>query len=196
MDRDAFYPVLGSWLGRATGDRIPALVGTTLEKTSEDRLKALGAAAASTGAVALFHVVGVTPEAPTIEEAAQGHEPELRLRPTPDDLRATLATMSTADDGPIEAIALGSPHFSLDEFASLHRLSRGRSYRIPFYVCTGRGVLEEVDRLGWRTDLERAGVTMVADTCVVVTPILHGTGILMTNSGSSPTTRRGRRATR
>src|SRR5262249_5561618 len=59
----ALYPVLGAWLGRAVGGAIAAIDGlpATLD---EDCLKALGAAAASSGAVGLFHVVGVTPEAP------------------------------------------------------------------------------------------------------------------------------------
>jgi len=181
-DRDAFYPVLGSWLGRAVEDRVAAITGLPAD-TSEDRLKALGAAAASTGAVALFHVVGVTPEAPTLRDALQGHSPESVLTPGPDEIRATLAGLSTAKDGPLEAVALGSPHFSEEEFERLHQLSKGRTYRIPFYVCTGRSVLAEVAERGWLGDLESAGVTVVADTCVVVTPIMSGSGTLITNSG-------------
>ena len=180
--RDAFFPVLGSWLGRTVDDRIAVIDGLPAD-TSEDRLKALGAAAASTGAVALFHVAGVTPEAPTVEVALGGHPPSAVLAPSQEELMATLATLSTSTDGPLDAIALGSPHFSIEEFEALVDLSRGRTYRLPFYVCTGRGVLAEVERRGWSDTLEAAGVTMVADTCVVVTPILSGTGTLMTNSG-------------
>lgn len=71
---DAFYSVLGLLLGRLAGQRIPVIDG--LEAVpAEDQLKALGAAAASSGAVALFHIVGVTPEAPTLEAAFQGRAP-------------------------------------------------------------------------------------------------------------------------
>ncbi|NIP81828.1 MAG: DUF521 domain-containing protein, partial [Gemmatimonadetes bacterium] len=66
--RDVFYPVLGTWLGLEAGREVAAIVGLP-ETTSRDQLKALGAAAASSGAVALFHVVGVTPEAPTLDAA-------------------------------------------------------------------------------------------------------------------------------
>ena len=60
--RDAFYPVLGAWLGRQVGATVAAIDGLPPD-TTEDQLKALGAAAASSGAVGLFHVIGVTPEA-------------------------------------------------------------------------------------------------------------------------------------
>ena len=62
-------------------------------------LKALGAAAASSGAVALFHVVGLTPEAPDLETACGGLEPELRLRLTAEDLREAARSLSTVADG-------------------------------------------------------------------------------------------------
>ena len=84
----------------------------------------------------------------------------------------------------IDAVALGSPHFSIEEFGRLIPLLEGRHLATPFYVCTGRGVLKEIEALGWTPTLAAAGVEVVADTCVVVTPILpEPGGVLMTNSG-------------
>ena len=82
-------------------------------------------------------------------------------------------------------MAIGSPHLSLAEFDALERLIAGRRLRVPIHACTGRHVVAELDRTGRRKALEALGVVVVADTCVVVTPILpdmHG-GVLMTNSG-------------
>ncbi|HKO06884.1 MAG TPA: aconitase X catalytic domain-containing protein [Alphaproteobacteria bacterium] len=180
---DAFYPVLGSLLGREVGSTVAVIEGLP-RAVSEDRLKALGAAAASTGAVGLFHVAGTTPEAPTLAAALGGLEPERVIRVTPQMLRSTRDSLSTTSDGRIDAIALGSPHFSRDEFAELERLAAGRRFVLPFYVCTGRGVLAALEAGGRLAALERQGVIAVADTCVVVTPILPaGGGVLMTNSG-------------
>jgi len=180
--RDVFYPVLGSWLGRAVGDRVAAITGLP-RGTSEDQLKALGAAAASTGAVALFHVVGVTPEAPNLE-AVMHAPPEDILVLTPAAVADTAKMLSTVPDDRIDAVALGSPHFSVEEFGQLLPLLEGRRLTVPFYVCTGRGVVKELDVRGWSEPLLNAGVEVVADTCVVVTPILpEAGGILMTNSG-------------
>ena len=180
---DAFYPVLGSLLGREVGSAVAVIDGLP-QRVSEDRLKALGAAAASTGAVGLFHVAGTTPEAPTLSAALGGLVPERVIRVTPQMLRSTRDSLSTTSDGRIDAIALGSPHFSRDEFAELERLAAGRRFTLPFYVCTGRGVLAALEAEGRLAALERQGVIAVADTCVVVTPILPpGGGVLMTNSG-------------
>ena len=180
---DAFYPVLGTLLGREVGSTVAAIVGLPAG-VSEDRLKALGAAAASTGAVGLFHVVGTTPEAPTLA-AALGELPAERVvRVTAQMLRQARDSLSTAEGERIDAIALGSPHFSLEEFAELERLAAGRRFALPFYVCSGRGVLKALETEGRLAALERQGVIAVADTCVVVTPILPaGGGVLMTNSG-------------
>ena len=177
-DADVFYPVLGTWLGAEIGSEIAAIDGLP-PKQSEDRLKALGAAAASAGAVGLFHVVGSTPEAPTLADATHGGTAR-RIRLTAEMVRAARDRLSTAGDGAIDCIALGSPHFSEAEFASLRRLAAGKRFGVPVYVCTRRDLVEKTDL----SDLESAGAVIVADTCVVVTPILpEGRGTLMTNSG-------------
>ena len=82
-------------------------------------------------------------------------------------------------------MAIGSPHLSLAEVDRLQRLLAGRRLRVPIHACTGRHVVAELDRSGRRRELETLGVTIVADTCVVVTPILpdRPDGVLMTNSG-------------
>ena len=69
--------------------------------------------------------------------------------------------------------------------AALERLVAGRRLAVPIYACTGRHLLPELERRGSRKALEASGVTIVADTCVVVTPILQPIegGVLMTNSG-------------
>lgn len=181
--RDVFYPVLGTWLGREFGREVTALVGLPADVT-EDQLKALGAAGASSGAVALFHVVGVTPEAPTLEAAVGDPDTVLRITPTPSMLREALRRLSTTDAEHVDAVAVGSPHFSREEFAELVRLVRGRRMAVPFYACTGRHVMVALEASGDAALLAEAGVDVVVDTCVVVTPILPPSGgVLMTCSG-------------
>ena len=179
------WPILGSLYGREAGDAIGAITGVP-SNPGEDALKAFGAAAASSGAVALFHIVGVTPEAPDLAAALGGAEIEATVRVTPAMVADAQRRLSTAADaGKIDAVAIGSPHLSLAEFDELERLLAGRSLRVPIHACTGRHVVAALDRDGRRRALETIGVTVVADTCVVVTPILpeRADGVLMTNSG-------------
>ena len=181
--RDVFYPVLGTWLGATVGDRVAVVTGLPAT-VSEDQLKAMGAAAASSGAVGLFHVEGVTPEAPDLKTALGGTAPDEVITLQPDALRAVRDTLSTAVTERIDAVAVGSPHFSLGEFAQLEALLPATPFAVPFYVCTGRSEYGRLDAAGRLARFAEAGVEIVVDTCVVVTPILPPRdGVLMTNSG-------------
>jgi predicted aconitase len=180
---DVFYPVLGSWYGREIGNSIGVVAGLEGYAT-EDRLKAFGAAAASSGAVALFHVAGVTPEAPTLAAALGEAPPDRTVTVTSGMVADARRDLSTAAGETVDAVAIGSPHLSLAEFDALEARIAGRTLRLPFYACTGRHVVRALEASGRRAALEAAGVTVVADTCVVVTPILAEiAGVLMTNSG-------------
>jgi predicted aconitase len=182
---DVLYPILGHLVGARAGTRVPVIEGLT-PTTSEDQLKALGAAAASSGAVALFHAVGVTPEAPTIDSALQGAAPESVIDVTPELIRRARDDLSTAGEGPITAVSLGTPHFSLAEFERLLPLLDGLRLHpgIRLYISTGRDVLAEVRQQGWLSLIESFGATLVTDTCTYISPILDpGPQVVMTNSG-------------
>ncbi|MBB2971985.1 aconitase X catalytic domain-containing protein [Mesorhizobium sp. RMAD-H1] len=179
------WPVLGNLYGRLLGDAVGVVAGAAVHP-DEDALKAFGAASASSGAVGLFHVAGVTPEAPDLAAALHHREPEESIHVTPEMLAETRRRLSTvADVSAIDAVAIGSPHLSIAEFDRLEALIAGRRLRVPLYACTGRHALNLLEDAGRRRKLEDCGVTIVADTCVVVTPILPEKpgAVLMTNSG-------------
>jgi predicted aconitase len=177
---EAFWPVLGAWLGETAGGRVAALTGLP-RRIEEDRLKAMGAAAASTGAVGLFHIVGATPEDPRL---TPGHETIALTGTMLHGARDRLSTARVRQGERIDAVAVGSPHFSFEEFRRLFSLLEGRKLAIPFYVCTGRHTLDALEGAGFSDELRSSGLTVVADTCIVVTPILPAnTGLLLTNSG-------------
>ena len=186
LHEDVCYPVLGHLIGGETGSAIPVIDGLPPTAT-EDQLKALGAAAASSGAVALFHAVGVTPEAPTRAAAFGGQEPERIVMVTPARLAAARDALTTARalDAPLTAVSLGTPHFSVAEFAALVPLLAGARVHpdVECYVSTGRHILAEIAARGWQAELEAAGVRLVVDTCTYITPILRQrAGLTMTNS--------------
>jgi predicted aconitase len=175
---------VGHTVGRRCGGLVPAIVGLP-RAMSEDDLKALGAAAASSGAVALFHVVGRTPEAPDLESACGGLTPELRVQLTAEDLREAARSLSSVeDDAPLGAVSLGTPHFSIAEFARLMPLLRGARPLVDIFINCSRATLEELRKRGWEAPLRAARVTLVADTCVYVSALMKpGVEAVMTNSG-------------
>lgn len=183
MHDDAFYPVLGHYLGKRTGDKIPVILGLP-QDTSEDGLKALGAGAASSGGVALFHAVGVTPEAPTLKAAFGGNAFE-RVEVTLDELNAARADLSSADGSQLNAVVLGSPHFSLQESLRLAEAIQGQRVHssVEFIVTTNRMVSEALRARGALQTLTDAGVRVCEDTCILLSPMLKPEiRVLMTNS--------------
>lgn len=182
---DLSYPLIGHLAGRRAGRRVPVLVGLPPD-TGEDRLKALGASAASSGGVALFHAVGLTPEAPTLADALHHAPAEETVTVTVEMLTAVLDELNSGAGDSVDAVSVGTPHFSAAEFAELHAIvaRAGREFEIPFYVCTSRGILAQAEAAGDAEPLRRAGATIVVDTCTYVTPILAADAhTVMTNSG-------------
>src|SRR5690606_28341347 len=157
---------IGLIIGQRAGDRVPVIDGLPPAAT-EDQLKALGAAAATTGSVGLFHAVGITPEAPTLDAAFRGEPPVETVDVTGDDLRTALRQLSTVSEGvPISAVCLGTPHFSRAEWDRLiTALERTARPRVPVYVNTGRATLAALEADAAFARLQDANLVVVTDTC-------------------------------
>jgi predicted aconitase/predicted aconitase with swiveling domain len=186
---ETFYPALGFLVGRIAQKRIPVIDGLAARVTS-DQFKAFGAAAASSGAIGLFHMVGLTPEAGTLEDAFQGHAPERRVDLRPEDVLAAQRELTTLEDGeqPLDAVVLGCPHFSYAEFRqlaeALEELEHPLHPGVRFVVVTSQASYALLERSHALETLNRFGVEIIFDTCVFHSPILQqGTGLVMTNSG-------------
>ncbi len=174
FDDESFYPVLGYAAGAVAGSRVPVIVGFPPGvRATRDRLKAFCAAIASSGAIGLAHVVGVTPEAPSLEAALGGAvAPETRpidLR----DLRRVRRGLSTTSRKTFELLCLGSPHFSVEETRRLVAALAGRRIHasITAWVFTSRAVREAIAASGDLALLEESGVRVFTDTCAVVTSL-------------------------
>lgn len=183
---DAFYPLLGYWIGLRSPTRIPAVLGLEHAQPSRDDLKAFGAAFATTSAAPLFHLVGVTPEAPTLAAVAA---PELEVEDIElADLRRAWAELDSATSREVQLVALGNPHFSAEECQRLAELCRGR-YKHPgvaLVITLGRDVREAVGRNGSLAELEAFGAQLVGDTCwcMLGEPLVPPQALtLLTNSG-------------
>ncbi|HEX5038994.1 MAG TPA: aconitase X catalytic domain-containing protein [Candidatus Limnocylindria bacterium] len=183
-ESDVLAPVMGIVLGRRAGSVVAAIEGLPPGQ-SEDRLKAIGAAAASSGSVAMFHVIGSTPEAPTLEVALQGQPPDGVATITLDELRAVRDELTTVDGGELAAVSLGTPHASAMELARYAALFSGARVAdvVECVVSTGRDLLEDPANAEAVAALRAAGVELLVDTCSYISPVLrNGDGPVMTDS--------------
>ena len=191
MQSNAFFAVLGHLMGSLSEDKIPVIEGLTVEP-SGDQLKALCAAAASSGAVAIFHAIGVTPEANSQEEAFQGDHPERVIEIHLSDLQKSWADLSTAQEGAkLDLVVLGCPHFSFDEFRELAKLIRAQTEmskrlnpNVKFIVISCQTSYALLQRSDFVNVLNDFGIEITLDTCIFHTPMVSpDTHVIMTNSG-------------
>src|SRR5690606_28795193 len=106
LSSEVAWPILGNLFGRSIGTNIGVVAGTSVHP-DEDDLKAFGAASASVGAVGLFHIAGVTPEAPDLETALQQQKPDGVIRVTQAMIDATRKRLSTVEQvDHIDAVAI------------------------------------------------------------------------------------------
>jgi predicted aconitase len=166
------FGALGYLAGRTARNRVPYFVG--LEGACSNRtLKALGAAMAASGAVALYHVAGVTPEADQPGILAPDHE-TLAV----DDLRPAYAALNSDAREPvlspsvaIDLVWFGCPHASREEMTEVVRLLDGRRVKTALWITTAREVREQADADGLVAAVEASGGRVVADMCAVVAPM-------------------------
>ncbi len=174
---NADYGALGYCLGRKVRGAIPYITG--LEGAGRDNLKSMGAAMAASGAVALYHAAGVTPEAAAVPTA--GLELIRVGQGELDELSAGLDAGETPD-----LVVTGCPHASLEEVAAVAGQVRGRKLKVPVWVCTSRVIKERAEAEGYLAEIEAAGGRIVADTCMVVSPLEEmAYGVTSVDSGKA-----------
>ena len=170
-DETALFGALGYYAGKSVGDKIPFIRGL---RPKRDQLKALGAAMAASGAVALFHVEGITPDARIFGYDLSG------LEVITVESAEILAMM---EEIPVDAVALGCPHCSSEELRGIAGLLEGRTVALPLYIFAARKVIEDTPDAV--SSIERSGGRVYADTCMVVSPALEHYGSILVNSGKA-----------
>ena len=160
----ADFGALGYIIGKVVGGGIPYF---KMQNTPDNNdLKTLGAALASSGSVALYHVEDVTPEY------------DLNCEEDIDDImfvsdKDILETRQdlTTTDREIDLVCLGCPHASLEEIKKVASVVQGKTIRNKLWICTSVSVKATADRMGYTQIIEEAGGNVVCDTCMVVAPI-------------------------
>lgn len=181
LPRDLYFAAVGYALGALSQGHVPLLRGLPSD-TTEDELKSLGSAAASSGALALFHAEGLTPEAANFSELPQAPVHSI----TSADLQQAVARLCPLQEGePVSALCLGTPHYSMTEFQALSAAVAGRRAApgVETFVSTSREIAAAVDQDAQLTPLRDFGIKIVVDTCTYVAPVVRdASGAIVTTS--------------
>ncbi|CAK9091026.1 Uncharacterized protein MTH_1421, partial [Durusdinium trenchii] len=162
---DAFYPTLGYLCGLKAPRLIPAVVGLESLSPTRDDLKAFSAAFGTSSSAAMFHLVGLTPEAPDLQSVLDDDVQVINLEK--EDFLEVWKDLDADSPCDVDLVSLGNPHFSLEEHQRMAELCRGRQKHpdVQVVVTSGPQVLEKSRRLGFGTELEAFGAQLVSDTC-------------------------------
>jgi predicted aconitase len=163
------WGMLGYFVGEVVQERIPVLSGRF--KADLIRHKHFGAAAASSGGVEMYHIAGVTPEAPSVDAAFGGAKPLEVIKYGPEERRRTYDNLnSKAQDKEVDYVMLGCPHYSLEQIQNACALLHGKKVgsNTQLWVFTSRAVKAVADAQGLSKQLRDAGAVLVTDTCSAI----------------------------
>jgi len=158
------YGTLGYFAGQIAGQDTPVFTGIPSDPTIE-QLKALSAALASSGAVSMFHAVGVTPEASTLEEALGGSEPEKVITFGLEEKEQAEAALNKEPTDHVDWILIGCPNATVQEIREVAEALEGNKVHddVALWVTTSGAMYAMAER--YIDTIERAGGTVVRETC-------------------------------
>lgn len=160
----ADWGALGYIVGKTVGGGVPYFKVQNLPNNND--LKTLGAALASSGSVALYHMENVTPEWST----AGKDDVEDYMFVGDKEILETRQKLTTTDRE-ADLICLGCPHASLEEIKNVANIVEGKTIKNKLWICTSVSVKATADRMGYTKIIEASGGNVVCDTCMVVAPI-------------------------
>ena len=164
MTSDFSYNLLG-YMGKKIGPGIPVFVGLG-DYVSPEAHRNLGAELNTSGAYGMYHIVGVTPEAPTEKEAFGGKDPERVVTITDEDLERVLAEEITdPGDRKIDFALFGCPHSSVAEVEFITKMVEGKKLAVPLWIMTSALTKSTCEKMGLLAALQAAGGDVVEDTC-------------------------------
>lgn len=183
LKKDSDYGALGAYIAKWVGPGIPVFDG--LRPVYLDQFVDLGAALASSGAVGMFHIIGITPEAPDLKTAFGIDHPPETIEIGDNEIERGYKQLTSWDGGPVEYVATGCPHLNLRRLAEVALLLEGRRIHssVRFWVHTSAAIRALADQIGLIKMIEDAGATVTQDLCTVLgNPEALGMKNLVTNS--------------
>lgn len=157
------WGILGAVIGRLAGSywEVPVIEGIERAPTS-DEIKHFGAAMASYGSIPLFHIIGITPEAPNLAAVSATELPVTKI--TDADLEALAGNFADKGEKP-DVVVFAAPQLSIVEMEQVASLVNGQRLKLPMIVCTSPQAYGDARRIGFIDKIETAGGTVLEGTC-------------------------------
>ena len=161
------FSALGSYIGRTLGDKTPVIVGLPSQVT-QDQVRFMISPMPTAGAISLVHIVGVTPEAPTLEEALGHRKAEDAISVTRKDLESSYEKLTTTGAGKVDVVAFGCPHCTIGQIKQISSLLEGKKLHpeTRLWVSTSRHLKLMAQSMGYVDAIEKAGGLVIEDVCV------------------------------
>jgi len=180
---------LGLMLGKKLGQAVPFFTGLQREHCTPERLRQLGASMAASGAVALYHVDGVTPEADAFSKRVASGE----IAPSLVDIASLDAVADVVPAGhgegkatAVDLVFVGCPHASKAEALAIIETLKGHALKADVWIAMAREVKREVLQDAALAGAMSPRIKLVSDTCIVVCPVDDlGYASVTTNSGKA-----------
>jgi len=166
------WGLLGYYVGEKVQEHVPVISGVR-QAPNVARLKHHGAAAASSGGVELYHVVGFTPEAHSLEQAFGKKKPVAKLKFGKAERQEAYNNLTSATDTNVDFIMLGCPHYTLEEVWNAARLLEGKHVHgnVNLWIFTPHALKTIADQEGLTDIISRAGAVLMTDTCPCISHI-------------------------
>src|SRR3984957_18852960 len=177
------WGMLGYFAGYAVEENVPVLTGA-IRQADPLRHKHFGAAAASSGGVEMYHIVGVTPEAANLEMVLAGRKPLVTIQYGAAERRRVYEMLNANGRDPnVDYVMLGCPHASIEQFRQVARLLNGKTIKTHLWMFTSRAVKTVADMSGFTKKIEDAGGLVMTDTCsAIARAVPKGTKVVALDS--------------
>lgn len=182
----SFYTLVAYAYGSIVGDRVWAIDGMPKNITNEN-LRNFSATAASSGGIALFHIIGVTPEAQTREMAFGGKEPKEIVEIHMEDIAEAekqLTNYGVTEN--VDIVLLGCPHYSYKDCLDVEELMAGRKVHenSELWLIVSRATVDRLKDSGVYERLLALGAQIYSDGCILeYRSEKLGTKSIMSDSG-------------
>lgn len=165
------FGALGAYVGQLVGDKIPVFKGIPRNAPLEYLIE-FGAAQAATGSVRMYHIIGLTPEAPNIETAFGEETIKDKIEINSTELKRAHEMLTTATDQKVELVVIGCPHCSLRQTREIAKLLSGKKVHkeVLLFVHTSKTTKTFAEQMGYTQMIEGAGGHVTTDMCTILGP--------------------------